>query len=142
VVELGAERPLTSAAVDPPPRDVRDEIEALAGLEPMYRVFGQLDGRGLVIRSDEPVEFSPSGKVVNVVRVPSLTAALAHVNVSTQTVGVFPAARKAELRDALAAAGAQRMVPLGMAAGGGPAGLPHDGFYPLHRMMRWISDQD
>lgn len=141
-LELAAERPLTSAVVDPPPRDVRDEIDALAGLEPMYRVFGQFDGRGLVIRSDEPVGFSPSGKVVNVVRVSSLSAALAHVNVSTQTVGVFPAARKAALRDALAAAGAQRLVPLGMAAGGGPAGLPHDGFYPLHRMVRWISDQD
>lgn len=140
--ELGAERPLSSAVVPSPPPDVRDEIDSLAGLEPLYRVFGRPDGRGLVVRSDAPVEFFPSGKTVNVVMVDSLADAVQYVNVSTQTIGVYPVERKRELRDALANAGAQRITAIGGSQGGSAPGLPHDGFYPLHRMMRWVSDQD
>jgi hypothetical protein len=64
--------------------------------------------------------------------------------VATQTVGVYPPARKAELRDRLACAGVQRIVSLGAAFGlaTGGHGLPHDGFFPLARLMRWVSDED
>ena len=63
-----------------------------------------------------------------------------HANVATQTVGVYPPSRKAELRDALAAAGVQRVVELGKAIAF-EAGMPHDGFYPLHRFVRWVNDE-
>ena len=43
--ELGHERPSTSAIVPPPPLDVREEIEAMRLMDPMYRVFGEADGR-------------------------------------------------------------------------------------------------
>jgi hypothetical protein len=72
--------------------------------------------------------------------VESLEDALGRINVATQSVGVHPASRKASLRDALAGAGAQRVVTLGDV----PiveAGLPHDGFYPLQRLVRWVSDE-
>ncbi|MEV2214202.1 hypothetical protein AB0H86_22610 [Streptomyces sp. NPDC050997] len=36
-----------------------------------------------------------------------------YAGVATQTVGVYPDSRKAELRDALACAGVQRVVSLG-----------------------------
>jgi Acyl-CoA reductase (LuxC) len=64
--------------------------------------------------------------------------------VATQTVGVYPAARKVDLRNALAAAGVQRVVTLGNAIGLATAGqgLPHDGSYPLQRLMRWVTDED
>ena len=94
----------------------------------------------MVIRSDEPVDFYPEGKIVNVVVVPDLTDAIAYANVATQTVGVYPPERKASVRDRLASAGVQRIVSLGLAMGSGP-GIPHDGFYPLHRFMRWITDE-
>ena len=42
---------------------------ALSNLEPLYRLFGRADGRGMVIRSSEPVAFNPTGKLVNVVEV-------------------------------------------------------------------------
>ena len=74
-------------------------------MQPHYRVWGGYEGRGLVIRSEEPVDFHPDGRVVNVVPVDSLAAAVHRANVATQTVGVYPPSRKAELRDALAAAG-------------------------------------
>ena len=98
-MELGQERPSTSALVPPPPLEVREEIQAMRLMEPMYRVFGNPDGRGLVVRSSEPVEFFPSNKTVNVVMVPSLREAVQYVNVSHQTVGIYRPTRKMELRD-------------------------------------------
>ena len=113
----------------------------LRHLEPMYRVWGAYDGRGIVIRSDDQVDFHPDGKIVNVVPVADLQDAVRYATIATQTVGVFPPERKAGLRDALAAAGVQRVVSLGSAMGPAP-GLPHDGFWPLHRFVRWVNDED
>jgi len=139
-VELGKER-ATSSAIGPAlGEDIREQIEGLRDLEPMYRVWGRPDGRGIVVRSDEPIDFYPSGKTVNVVRVDALSDAVAHATVATQTVGVFPSSRKAELRDTLCAAGVQRVVSLGNALGA-YLGLPHDGFLPLSRFVRWVVDE-
>ncbi|MCP3811906.1 long-chain-fatty-acyl-CoA reductase, partial [Mycobacteriaceae bacterium Msp059] len=82
---------------------LRDELE----------VFGRFDGRGMVVLSDEPVDFHPSNKISNVVMVASLDDAVRHVNVATQTIGVYPYVRKVGLRDALAGAGAQRVYRVG-----------------------------
>jgi len=137
---LGVARFTCSAHQAPVTGELRDEIEGLASLAPDYRVFGRFDGSGLVIRSDEPVDFHPDGRIVNVIPVASLDAAVVHANVATQTVGVYPPERKAGLRDALASAGVQRMVELG-GAGSVETGLPHDGFLPLQRFVRWVSDE-
>jgi Acyl-CoA reductase (LuxC) len=137
---LGVERETTSACGNPLPGELRDEIDGLRDMQPHYRVWGGYEGKGLVIRSDEPVDFHPDGRVVNVVPVESLTAAVHRANVATQTVGVYPPSRKVELRDALAAAGAQRVVELGKAIAF-EVGIPHDGFYPLQRFVRWVNDE-
>jgi len=136
---LGEERRTASATPQPVSSALREEIGGLRDLPEFYRVWGGYEGRGVVIRSDEPVDFYPDGKIVNVVRTPDLSAAVKHVTVATSTVGVYPPERKAALRDALASAGAQRVVTLGLAAPEG--GLPHDGFYPLQRFVRWVNDE-
>jgi hypothetical protein len=65
------------------------------------------------------------------------------VNVETQTVGIYPVERKPVLRDVVFSAGAQRVVTLGgVMKQGMPHGRPHDGFYVLERMVRWVSDED
>lgn len=138
---MGTERAFTSACSTPPSGALREEIEALAMLEPDYRVFGAFDGRGVVIRSDEPVDFHPDGRVVNVVRVDRLEDAIPQANVATQTVGIFPEHRRKGLRNALAAQGVQRVTAIG-SAGMVEAGLPHDGFLPLMRFVRWVNDED
>lgn len=138
--QLGVERTYCSVRGEPVTGELRDQIEMLMQLEPDFRVWGRFDGTGIVIRSDDPVDFYPDRKVVNVVRVKSLQDAVRFANVATQTVGVYPPARKAEVRDALACAGVQRVVSLGGALGP-DAGLPHDGFYPLHRFVRWVNDE-
>lgn len=140
--ELGLERPSSSAVVAPPPAALREEVEAMRLMDALYRVFGATDGRGLVVRSTVPVGFFPSNKTVNVVAVDSLADAVKFVTISTQTVGIYPAERKRELRDSLAAAGVQRVVNLGGGGGAGLIGLAHDGFFPMHRFVRWVNDED
>jgi hypothetical protein len=137
---LAVDRDYTSAVAAPPPIELRDEVEVLRMIAGPYDVWGRSDGSGLVIRSSEPVEFHPVGKTVNVVSVASLEEAVAHANVATQTVGVYPSGRGAALRDALASAGAQRVVALG-AAGQYCSGSPHDAMYPLHRFVHWMVDE-
>ncbi len=136
---LGEGRKSASAEPQPIPRAIREEVEGLRDMEDFYRVWGGYEGRGLVIRSEEPVDFYPEGKVVNVVAVERLEDAIRQVNVATQTVGVYPPERKTALRNALASAGAQRIVSLGAVTP--EVGLPHDGFYPLHRFVRWVNDE-
>jgi len=73
--------------------------------------------------------------------VSSVLDAAQFATVATQTVGVYPTARKAELRDRLASAGVQRVIRLGSALTGS-AGNPHDGMFPLHRLVTWVVDDD
>ena len=70
-----------------PPRDIAEEIETLGMMGDEFRVWGVPDGTGVVVRTDAPVDFHPTGKTANVVMVPSLKAALKYVNVATQTAG-------------------------------------------------------
>jgi hypothetical protein len=112
----------------------------LRQLEPDYRVWGEYDGSGLVVRSDDPVDFYPDHRTVNVVRLGHVGDVLRHVDIATQTVGVYPPALKAEWRDRLVGAGVDRVVDLGSDTTGGTGGLglPHDGMMPLQRLVRWI----
>jgi hypothetical protein len=136
--ELSVDRPLADGSGVPVPGDVREAVDGIRFLEPEYQVFGDFKS-GVVVLSSDPVDFHPDGKVVNVVSLRSLDDALAHVNVATQTIGIYPAARGEALRDRLASAGMQRLVTLGCVASKVP-GIPHDGFFPLQRLMRWLVD--
>ncbi len=137
--ELAIEREWSDAVVNNLPADIKAEVDVLRAMEPEYQVFGSDDGSGLVVLSDDPVDFHPSAKTVNVVRVPTLDDALAYVNVATQTIGLYPTTRADDLRDKLAARGMQRLVPLGEVIQVA-SGFPHDGFYPLQRFMKWLVD--
>jgi hypothetical protein len=121
--------------------ELKDQIDTLRAMDDEYAVFGKTDGRGVAIRSSEPVDFHPLRKTSNVVCVPSLASALNYVTVATQTVGVYPFHRMTELRDGLASCGAQRVVRLGE-AGPSAIGNPHDAMYPLHRFVHWMANED
>jgi len=135
------DRDAASAEAPPLDRSLQEEIEALELMGGDFRVWGLGGGKGLVIRSQEPVDFHPINKTANVVRVKSLADALQYVNVATQTVGVFPYDRAFALRDGLASGGAQRITRLGECEGVS-AGSPHDATYPLHRMVHWVVHED
>lgn len=138
---LGIDRDVASAVAPPLPGDIRDEIEAMQLFgDEGFKVWGKCDGRGMVILTDEPVSFHPTGKTSNVVHVRSLADAVHYVNVATQTVGIYPEAAKTALRDPLAAAGAQRVCRLGSARRH-VLGSPHDAMYPLQRFVHWMADE-
>jgi hypothetical protein len=136
-----AARAAATGDVRPLSMELREQVDTLAMLDDEYRIWGRTDGRGLVIRSDAPVEFHPINKIANVVCVPSLDAAMKYVNVATQTVGFYPFDRMAAYRDRLASGGAQRIVQLGE-AGPSTIGNPHDAMYPLHRFVHWMAHED
>ena len=75
----------------------------------------------------------------NVVLVGNLEDAVTHVNVATQTIGIYPDERKTQLRDKLAAAGAQRLCRVGTAYEH-VGGSPHDAMFPLQRLVHWMAD--
>lgn len=135
------DRNAISGKAPPLPRDLAEEVEALRAMEDDFGVWGVGDGSGLVVLSEEPVDFHPINKTANVVYVRSLKDALKYVNVATQTVGVYPPSRMPELRDGLASGGAQRVVRLGD-AGGQSIGAPHDAMYIMHRFVHWIVHED
>ncbi len=136
-----AERAAASGDVRPLDMDMREQIDMMLLMDDDYRVWGQPDGKGVVIRSDEPVDFHPINKTANVVRVDSLDEAVKYINVATQTVGFYPFERMADYRDRLASGGAQRIVHLGE-AGPSTIGNPHDAMYPLHRFVHWMAHED
>jgi hypothetical protein len=140
VERLGVDRDFASATAPPLPAEVREEVEVMTAMGDL-KAWGRFDGSGLVILSDRPVEFQPTNKTSNVVMVPSLDDAVRYVNVATQTIGVYPYERKAQLRDRLASAGAQRVCRLGT-ANAHVLGSPHDAMYPLQRFVHWMGDDD
>jgi len=108
-----------------------------------YRVYGGKASEGAIIVSqeDEEVDFAErlDCRVANVVPVDSLDDAVRHVTVHMQTIGVYPDSLKAEIRDACALRGSQRIVPLGCATAGNQIG-PWDAMEPMRRMVRWLRD--
>lgn len=131
--ESGDIRPLDSA--------MKEQIDMMVLMGDEGRVWGKTDGKGLVVRTEEPVDFHPINKTANVVRVDSLDDAVKYINVATQTVGFYPFDRMPDYRDRLASGGAQRVVHLGE-AGPSTIGNPHDAMYPLHRFVHWIAHED
>jgi hypothetical protein len=136
-----AERAEQSGDIRPLARDLKEEVEALMMMDDEYGIWGKADGKGLVIRSEAPVDFHPINKIGNVVRVDSLDDAVRYVNVATQTIGFYPDNRMADYRDRLGAGGAQRVCRLGD-AGPSTIGNPWDGMYPLHRFVNWMVHED
>ncbi len=134
-------RAIQSGDARPPARDLKEEIEALMMMDDEYGVWGKPDGLGVVIRSDEPVDFHPTSKTANVVRVDSLDDAVKWINVATQTVGFYPFDRMADYRDRIASGGAQRITHLGD-CGPSTIGNPHDAMYTMHRFVNWIAHED
>lgn len=136
-----AERAAASGDLRSLDMDLREQIEMMVLMDDEYRVWGKPDGKGVVIRSEEPVEFHPINKTANVVRVDSLDDAVKYINVATQTVGFYPFNRMADYRDRLASGGAQRIVRLGE-AGPSTVGNPHDAMYAMHRFVHWMAHED
>ena len=159
VVELG--RKMVAAYADLPPllsvpfvernRELEAELDAILDQDDFYHVEGDTLAGGFVVsRFNDRVEFYDklNNRVVNFVPVDNLIDVLKWCDDTTQTVGLYPESRRAELRDAFALAGVQRLVsleggdPLTVYANSHhmPPGSPHDGIEPMRRSVRWVVD--
>ncbi len=137
---LAVDRAFGSAKATPLSMDIQEEVEVLTAMDEV-KTWGRPDGSGLVILSDEPVDFHPTNKTSNVVMVERLEDAVRYVNVATQTIGVWPPERKTDLRDSLASAGGQRICRLGTVWANVPGG-PHDAMFALQRFVKFIGEDD
>ncbi len=124
---------------------LRGALDAARFDEDWFTVIGGRDGEGAIIvsRLPEPVDFAAAldDRVANLVPVDSVADAVNQFDSYTQTVGVYPEALKEQLRDAAALCGAQRIVSLGYSCVPTFAG-PQDAFEPLHRLCRWVTDEE
>jgi Acyl-CoA reductase (LuxC) len=142
--------PHESTAPKRPNPALEEELQALALDDEFYRVLGDTASAGVVVsRTEEPVEFADrlDNRIVNLVPVPDITRVPRWVSEATQTVGIYPESLRERLRDDLALNGVQRTLPLGhslmmnQADLEQAARLPHDGTWPMQRMVRWVIDE-
>ena len=139
---LAALRALPSSLSTPHPAfdaHLKEEIDGIRYSD-SYRVLGCKDNEGGVIvsQTNDPVDFRDylACRVINLVPLDHVDQALDYVTVHTQTLGVYPASLKAEIRDRCLLHGAQRITDLGCAIYEGMAN-PHDAIELLRRMARW-----
>src|SRR5262249_51230934 len=126
--------------------ELRDALDGLAFAPGVCDVFigpGN-EGGAVVSLTDEPVEFADllSCRVANLVPVDSIERALGFINNYTQSIGVYPPALKADLRDRMAVLGAQRFVTLGHTHDFISGATPVDAMEPLRRLAKWIVDEE
>ena len=141
-----------STPAEAPNAELEAELAAVALEDDFYTVVGNTVTGGMVLsRFEDRVDFYDqlNNRVVNIVPVENLLDIVKWCDDTTQTVGVYPEGLRERLRNPLALAGVQRLVPL---TGGDPvrlfndmhtlpAGMPHDGIEPLRRNVRWVIDQ-
>jgi hypothetical protein len=143
---------LPAAISTPAPKrnvELEADLQAVDLEDESYWVKGDTIRGGVIVsKFSDRVDFHDklNNRIVNLVPMPDLAKVAYWCDDSTQTVGVYPESLRYRLRDTLALAGVQRMVPLSM--GRGPTeegaefpGMPHDGIEPLRRGVRWVIDE-
>jgi hypothetical protein len=142
--------PQLSTPAARPDLELEGALRAIDLEEELYWVKGDTVKGGVIVsRYSDRVDFYDklANRIVNIVPLPDLAQVLRWCDDSTQTVGIYPERLRLEMRDRLALAGVQRIVPLQgfipSDAGdrGSYPGMPHDGIEPMRRMVRWVADE-
>jgi long-chain-fatty-acyl-CoA reductase len=91
----------------------------------------------VIVGSVDDLPSNPLGRTILIVPVKDLRESLAHLGPETQVVAVEPFDRAIDLREELTNRGVDRVTVLGK-MGYFAVGSPHEGMYPLSRMVRWV----
>ena len=83
----------------------------------------------------------PLGRTIFLIPVKDINESLKYISSETQVVAVEPFSRGIELRDELTIRGVDRVTHMGK-MGYFAVGAPHDGMYPLSRMVRWVKSRE
>lgn len=90
----------------------------------------------VVIAGEFDILDHPSSRLVMVRPVAKLEDALKYINQNVSAVGIFPEARRQELKDRILARGVSSVFPLGQCEKVF-AGMPHDGMMILNQLVDW-----
>ncbi|MCX6814377.1 MAG: hypothetical protein NTY20_01870 [Candidatus Aenigmarchaeota archaeon] len=91
----------------------------------------------IVAQTMDDLPTHPLGRTIFVIPVKDLTESLNYIGPETQVVAIEPYSRAVDLREALTLRGVDRVTQLGK-MGYFAVGSPHEGMYPLSRMVRWV----
>jgi hypothetical protein len=92
---------------------------------------------GVVVLEDElDILDHPMSRLAVVRPVERLEDALVFMTAAVSTAGIYPEARRLELRDRVAARGVTNILPLGQCERA-YAGMPHDGMAVLSELVEW-----
>jgi hypothetical protein len=101
-----------------------------------HNVDGEYQSGVVVAPHDFQIKDHPMCRLVVVRPVAQLEDCLGFLHHGVATIGVFPEARRLELRDRIAARGVSNVVPLGQ-SGCGAIGTAHDGMLVLSELVDW-----
>jgi hypothetical protein len=98
----------------------------------------ETSGRSAVVcmEGDFDIFAHPMSRIIVVRPVGRLEDVVGSLHHGVATVGVFPEARRLELRDRIASRGVSCVLPLGEADGLFP-GMPHDSMRPMSELVSW-----
>ncbi len=82
----------------------------------------------------------PLGRTLFIIPVEDFSEAIKEIGEETQVVAIEPFSRAYELREELTLNGVDRITHLGKMPYFA-AGAPHEGIYPLSRMVRWVKSR-
>ncbi len=104
-----------------------------------HKVHSSAKTEWTIIVADNIEDFPthPLGRTIFVLPVKDITESFAHIGPETQVVAIEPYERSVDLREHLTLRGVDRITHLGK-MGYFAIGAPHDGMYPLSRMVRWV----
>jgi long-chain-fatty-acyl-CoA reductase len=105
-----------------------------------HKVFhpDKTDWTVIITKNVEELPVShPMGRTIFLIPVKDIRESLKYIGSETQVVAVEPFDRGIELREALTGRGVDRVTRLGK-MGYFAVGAPHEGTYPLSRMVRWV----
>ncbi len=127
--------PRRELGVDQDAHVQRARIEALTN---GWQVLQSENTEWTVVVTDGPTRLPehPLARFVYIHPVSELTDVLPYIDRDVQTVTIAPWTEDFGIADAITAAGADRLVPPGQMTRF-RAGLSHDGFHPMNRMVRW-----
>jgi len=117
---------------------------AITKLEAMYRgwrVYSGKDWTLMVVSDPAAVKEHPLGRTLFIHPVERISDVARYLTPQTQVVSCLPWELGVEHREEWAAAGAVRVVELGMSRRPQP-GAVHDGLRPLTRLVRWVSHEE
>lgn len=132
-----AHLPARTMTLDESYHVVRARAEAAARADRLRRPE---HSRWTIVETEAPRRIldHPLGRTVYVHHVARVEDVLAWMDRSVQTVSYEPYDKVAAVADALAAAGADRIVRSGRHGRFRP-GVSQDGLYGMHRLVRWVS---